>query len=169
MPKILNIPVDIKTAISDCLDDLITLMGQTIVLQYPPKKGFCPNCLFSGIDNRSTNRYKSGGPMPFQVGTCPLCNGTGYRDEAQSEAIQVLVAWTPKNFFIQPTNIALPDCDIQTKGYVSDVPKIMRCVEMKVMGLDGYVHQRFTRTGEPNDINNIVQGRFAVTKWKRLG
>lgn len=38
----------------------------------------CPNCLYDSLTNRSSGRYKLGGPLSFVTGQiCPYCSGAG--------------------------------------------------------------------------------------------
>lgn len=169
MGKIFTITPGIRQIASDAIDDLINQLGKPCRLVYPPIYTACPNCVFDPIGNKSSNRYKHGGPVPFQFGNCPMCNGAGREATFPTEVVTLLCAWTPKQWFILPENLRMPDGDLQTKGYISDLPKIKRAVEMDMeISQEAYGHWRFKLASDPIDAGNIIQGRYCVCLWKRI-
>lgn len=169
MGKIFTITDDIRNIASKAIDDLIDQLGKRCRLVYPPTYTLCPNCIFDSIGNKSSNHYKHGGPVSFDSGICPMCNGVGREATFPTEIINLLCAWTPKEWFILPENLRIPDGDLQTKGYLADLPKIKRCVEMVMeVANEAYGHWRFKLAGDPIEPGNIVQGRYCVCLWKRI-
>lgn len=172
MGKIFTLTDDIKQIARDAIDDLIDELGKDCTLLYPPKTVHCANCVFDPIGKKSSGRYLTGGPVFFPVGSlCPLCNGAGTRAEQVSEVVRFLCAWTPQDFYMPvPRGITVPEGRIQTKGYMTDFPKVMQCVEMIVENpLEPVLRARFKLVGEPVDRSNIIQGRYFVARWERAG
>lgn len=67
-------------------------------LYYAPKIEVCPNCIvdtFGGSYN-STGEYKTGGPIPFDTGVCPYCDGRGTKEVEVYNSITARVYFSPQ-------------------------------------------------------------------------
>jgi hypothetical protein len=172
MAKIFSLTDDIKQIAEFAIDDLIDQLGKTCKLVYAASPSPCPNCIFDPIGNKSSNTWISGGPIPFENGsTCPHCDGTGLHFTTVTKDIKVLVANSPKDFFQKmPANIQIPAGTIQTKGYMKDLPDVLQTRKM-IFQLDvqGLVKYTYELSGEPIDQGNIVQGKYWVANWVRVG
>lgn len=171
MPPLFTLTTEIISIAQQAVTDLINNLGKDCTLYYPSRSSPCPNCL-PGPGNRPTVRWRTGGPIPFQDGSlCPMCNGKNQLFEDQSEKITMLCAWTPKEWFLKPSsNVRIPDNQIQTKGFIGDLPKVARADSMVVESAIGaYKHYRFKLASEPIDPSNIVQVKFFVATWERAG
>jgi hypothetical protein len=169
--RIFELSDDIRQIAEDAISDLIDQLGKDCRLVYPPSMRNCDNCTPDTIGRKSTNRYRDGGPMPFSVGTCPMCNGTSKVATENSEVIRLLCDWSPSQYTIaKPGNIRIPDGYVETKGYVKDLPKVKKCQEMILQtDIEPYCRYKYTLAGEPVDSGNIVQGKFFVCLWRRSG
>ena len=100
-------------------------LAQTCQLIYPiTKNSVCPNCIFSPRQKRSSNIYKSGGPVPFEIHTtCPWCGGEGRSSRGVKENIKLRVYWTQKDWIISGP-VENPDSVVMIIGYMTDLPKI---------------------------------------------
>lgn len=171
MAPLFTLTSDIISIAQQAVTDLINNLGKDCTLYYPARPYPCSNCL-PGPGNRPSVRWRTGGPMPFQDGTlCPMCNGKNQLFEEKTEVITMLCAWTPKEWFLKPPpNVRVPDNQIQTKGFIADMPKVLKADSMVVEAAVGpYKHYRFKLSGEPIDPSNIVQGQFFVATWDRAG
>lgn len=173
MGKIFTLSNDVKAIAQQAIDDLIDQLGKDCRLIYPPRMVPCANCVFDPVGKKSSNHWLNGGPVPFPGGTaCPLCDGKGLRAEEVFETVRLLVAWNPKNWFIKqmPPNLQVADGVIQTKGFLSDAPKMLQAREMIVeTPIEAFRRYRFVLAGEPVDASNIIQGRYVVMSWRRQG
>lgn len=171
MGKIFTITNDIRQIASDAIDDLINQLGKPCRLYYPPKIVNCPNCTPDTIGHKSLTIYKSGGPVPFSFGACPICQGSQQqRFDVQTEIVTLLCAISPKDWFIKMPNIRVPDGMMQTKGYLRDAPKIQRCENMVVeTQIEGYKRMIWQLQSDIFDVGNIIQGRYFVALWRRSG
>jgi RNA polymerase subunit RPABC4/transcription elongation factor Spt4 len=171
MGKIFTLTDDIKQIASDAIDDLIDQLGKDCRLIYPDKVSDCPNCIFNPVTQKSSNKYQSGGPFPFQDGTiCPVCHGNGRLQSEQTETIKMLCSWNPRQWIILPGNINVPNSMVQTKGYLTDLPKVLRSRKMVLqIPIEPYNKYQFELQGEPIDQGNIIQGRYFIAVWKRSG
>lgn len=162
-----------KSIVRDALDDLITEFGKVCRLVYPGKMTACGNCTYDNIGKKSSNHWRSGGPIPFAHGTtCPLCAGVGRHYSEVTEDITLLCEWDQKKFVspIPGLDIRSPYSLLQTKGFLSDIPKVMRADHLILqVPIEGLVRKRFRRLGEPGDASNIVQGRYFVCLWEQSG
>lgn len=168
MARIFEITSDIVNTMRDAVDDMIDQFGKQCRLVYPPAFSACVNCVYDPIGQKSSNRYLHGGPIPFDVGNCPMCNGNGQRADTVTENITMILYWNPKDWVKVAPNVRLPDGALQTKGYATDIPKIKRCIEMVAqVPMEGYMHMRYRLLGEPFDPYNIVPNRYFVANWER--
>lgn len=171
MGRIFTLTEDIRQIAKDAIDDLIDQLGKNCRLIYPSVETDCPNCIYDPTTNRSSGRYQAAGPRPFPNGTiCPVCRGAGKLSADSSEVIKMLCQWNPRNYQQLPGNIQVPNSVLQTKGYLTDMPKVMRSRKM-VLEIDIEQYNRFTFElwGEPIDQGNIIQGRYFIALWKRVG
>lgn len=171
MGKIFTLTADIKAIASDAIDDLIDQLGKQCRLIYSAVKTDCPNCLLDVQSNKSTGLYKSGGPRPFPArGICPVCRGAGKIDSTSTDSVTMLCTWNPRDFYKYVGNVELPHSFVQTKGYMKDLPKILRARRMVLeVPIEPYIRYTFELSGEPIDPGNIIQGRYFLALWKRMG
>jgi hypothetical protein len=162
----------VKPTVRQALDDLITELGKACRLVYPPRWVPCGDCIFDAVGNKSSNIWRTGGPVPFGAGTtCPLCNGAGKSSQEVSEVVTMLCAWDPRDFYVPVPRLDLrvPNGFIQTKGYLTDAPKMSRADHaIFELPLENSLRQTFKLAGEPVDVSNIIQGRYCVATWKRV-
>jgi len=161
----LKIPADVFKL----LNEAILLFNKTVTLVYPEKKDKCPNCLQNTIGGRSVNFYKDGGPIPFQRGSlCPYCGGEGFKYTESTEAVEMRVYYSRKEFVDVGFQGDIPDQAIQTVCYMDDYEKITKAKEILV-DVGKYNKTRFKRINEP-----FVQGfkqnptQYMVIFWERV-
>jgi hypothetical protein len=108
-------------------DDFINSnFGVNCTLLYPAKDVECENCIVDTINRCSTNQYNGTGPYPFTFGICPYCEGNGYKSEQPTENIKMRVYFTPKSWVKISIPVNIPDGSIQTIGFMSDLPKVLK-------------------------------------------
>lgn len=172
MANIFTIDAAIKSIIQGALDDIITNLGKNCLLVYPPKMLPCDNCVSNPIGNLPSNRWRTGGPIHFGVGSlCPMCDGQGMRAEELTEAILLLCEWDPKKFIkpFQGLDIRIPNGLLQTKGYLVDMPKILRCDHLVFQtDVAGMSHFKYKLYDDPGDRSNIIQNRYFIATWERV-
>lgn len=137
-----------------------------VTLIYETNNADCPNCYYDALNNKSSGKYKSGGPKSFPLGAiCPVCKGSGKLASEVKEVIQMLIEWNVQKFDlpVPATNIIQPKTFVQTTGLFSDMDKPRRT---KRMSYGGY---NFFLVGEPVDTYNITPGEYFVCIWKREG
>lgn len=166
-----TLSADVIGIAQQAVTDLVNNLGKDCTLYYPPRAMPCTNCV-PGPGNAPSVRWRSGGPTPFPDGSlCPLCNGKNQLFEEITEPIKMLCAWSPKDWYVPAArNVQVPEGRIQTKGFMADLPKVLRAQQMVVeSALTPYLKCRFRLAGEPIDPSNIVQGQFFVALWDRAG
>lgn len=171
MAKYIEYSTEAREVVQDVLDELIVAHGKSCKLVYPPKFISCSNCLPDPIGNKSSNRWLTGGPMPFPAGsTCPMCNGAYKVATENSETITMVIYWNPSDWLWLPGNIRVADGMVQTRGMLSDLPKIKSCNEAVFQtNIQPYTTYRFRLNGDVVDYANIVQDRYFLAFWKRVG
>lgn len=109
--------------------------GTVCTLIYPEKWTECDNCYIDLHTQRSSNVYKSGGPLSFPSNTlCPRCNGVGRFANPVTENIRVRSYPTVKSWAEIGITIANPDGVIVCIGYMTDLPKVKRTSKMSIGG-----------------------------------
>lgn len=171
MGKLFEIPEDVLETAQDGFDDILDQLGKSCKLIYPAKFIECTNCIYDPIGKKSSNRWRTGGPMPFHAGACPQCNTQGRIATENSETITMTINWTPGRHNVPLTNVRVPiGYVIQTRGYMTDYPKIKQCEDMIILGeVEPYGHFKFKLDGEPTDPFQFVPGRYFIANWKRVG
>lgn len=158
---------------ADAIDDMIAVWGKQCQLIFPQTgQVFCPNCVWDSMTRRSSNVYKSGGPVPFgQGGFCPVCGGKGVMPPpAKTKTITMIVRWNPGEFLILPGEIEVPYSVCETEGHIADWPSVQQARVMMIeTPISGLMRQRFELSGEPIDANSISQGQTFSCHWKRSG
>lgn len=171
MGKIFTITEDIRTIAQNAIDDIIDQLGKDCLLLYPSVRTDCPNCIFDPTTQRSSGVFKTGGPRPFPRGMiCPVCHGTGNLGNEATEPVRMLCQWNPKQFTLEAGNIQVPNSVVETKGYLSDLPKILASRKMLLqIPIEPFMRYHFELWGEPIDRGNIIQNRYFYALWKRVG
>lgn len=176
MGKVFSIDNDTKQIVQDVLDDLLVEgsqggFGKRCLLVYPPRAVPCSNCLPDPVTGKKRFTYRTGGPVPFPNGmACPLCNADGMRHEEASEEIVLKLTWEPKFFTLPIKNLDLsvPNSVVETKGYLSDLPKLLRVDHLVAdLPIAPFIRQKFRLHGEPGVPGNIVQARYVQAVWVR--
>lgn len=154
--------------------------GKICLLEYPQIDSECPNCYFDLQTKRSTNIYKTGGPIPFEnYTTCPHCGGAGRSSVAPTtDSIRFRVYWKPGNWLDMSRGsqdstsnplISSPEADCRIIGYMTDLPKVERAAFILVQsGLQTTRRWRCVREGEARP-HGFRGNRYFQQPLKRVG
>ena len=172
MSDIFHINSGLSNLLKSGFDTLINQLGTNCLVYYPPIWEHCDSCVYDPIGNKSSNRYKTGGPVPFQTGNvCPSCNGVGKRSKETFETIKFLTAYDPKNFFYPMPNldIRIPYGFIQLEGHLSNLSKIRRAEYIVIHSdIKAIAEGRYKLHSEAFDDNNIIQGRYFFCTMEKI-
>jgi hypothetical protein len=172
MAYLFSIDQEIRTVAEQAITDLIDQLGKTCLLVYPPTWEPCANCLYDEIGQKSSNHWRTGGPLPFPNGSvCPSCNGQGLHAREITKSIKLLVSTVPARFLQNmPTRYQVPDGVITTKGMMADLADVLQTRKIIVQSdLSNALRLTYEMYGEPVDTNNIAQGKFWTATWTRIG
>jgi hypothetical protein len=154
-------------------NELVSAQLESVVkLYYPEKREECANCTLDtfGSVSRSVSIYKLGGPMPFDDGMpCPYCDGKGYKQVEQSEAIKGRIYSINKNFN-NKSNINIADGDITLITRIEYVPNILRAKYIvPIQGMESLVLERYYLSGQPEVTGfKINPVRYVTSRWNKL-
>ncbi|NDA29456.1 MAG: hypothetical protein EBZ12_03250, partial [Alphaproteobacteria bacterium] len=82
--------------------------------------------------------------------------------------IKLKVYWDAKQWVGITDNIKLPNGDIQTIGFMSDLPKVLNAKQLIVhKDIKEYKEMRFERVGEHIPLG-LRQNRYFACFWKRV-
>lgn len=163
---------------NDAIDALLyddSCVRTCTVIYEGSKVQACTNCNYDPIGRKSSNKWKSGGPLPFPNGTlCPQCGGTGKKMSQSTEDIDLMVIWD-SNGWLQGTgsgkNTHTANTGaqtIQTLCASTLFPKITRANELLVdSGIQGYVKLRYRRMGDPEPCG-FGSSRYILTTWEKV-
>lgn len=127
------------------------------------KKDVCPNCIFDSQTNKSSNKYRLGGPVPFDSNrVCPYCHGIGfYGQENTEEDLYLAVIWDSKKWLNLSTNIKYPDNTIQTMCHHSLLSKIKSANYLVIK------NQKYQMYGKPHYIG-LGDNNYIAIYWEQI-
>lgn len=169
MAKIFEITNNIKKIAADAIEDLYSQLAKGVRLYYPPQNVPCSNCA-GGFGNKPDSSFTHGAPTNLTNINCSFCGGVGYKSVAQTEEINLKLNFNLKSFKDQiPQNVQVPDGILQAKGFIEDIPKILKAEYMVAQTtFEPYIQQTYKLWIPPTDTSNIAQNRFFVSYWKRI-
>ena len=124
-------------------------IGRDCTVVYPPKRTSCVNCIVKPIGANTTNVYRHGGPMPFSFGNCPLCGGNGYKEVEYTTTVRLRVYWSRQDWLRIASSLVVEDADVMIIGYMADLPKVNRAIELRLADGNNEAEYRATLTGKP--------------------
>lgn len=132
------------------------------------KKNICINCIFDNNLKKSSNKYKSNGPVPFTDGMiCPYCNGIGFYGESTSEEIYLAILWDNKKWVKPPINIVDPDNYIQTICGIDYLYKIKQAKDLTVILSDILSNPIYELAQDPTPAG-LGDNKYLFCTWKKV-
>lgn len=163
---------DLKNLYKNMIDELI----RSNSLSLPCKLIYdtsifteCANCEIDPISHKSSNVYKSGGPLSFADGQiCPYCRGLGGSYTESSETLDMLVLFDYKYWFNFNSKIHNPDGLVQTICKLGDFSKISKCNKLIIdTNIQNYTESLFQRNSEPQPAG-FGESSYLFTFWKKI-
>ena len=166
----------IQQIAADAFDTLILQFGKPCRLIYPAMMVPCPQgCPTPVGAKQATDVWRTGGmTKPGNISTCAVCGGTGQITKEQTEEITLLCDFDVKPWnrlqVPQEVDFRVPGGFCQTKGFLTDMPKVLRC-QSAVLNTKAEPYLRYTYKllSEPIENYKIVQGRYFQALWQRAG
>jgi hypothetical protein len=140
-------------------------IGKACTLIYPPIRIDCSNCVINHFGGISTNVYRHGGPAPFN-GKCPLCGGSGRREEETTGSIRLRIYHSRRDW-IKVNNLNIPDATVQVIGYATDLPNLLRANEVRLISEQNVLDQRYQLAGAPF-LHGFGHNRYFIAHLKRV-
>lgn len=127
----------------------------------------CPNCIYDPGLKKSSNKYKSGGPIPFTLGQlCPYCYGAGWSGEETKETVYFAIISDNKKWINPPINIGVADNMVQVICSKSYYDKIRQCKDMTVIIGDGD-NPKYNLYGDPTPAG-LGDNNYIISMWKNV-
>lgn len=164
----MDIPQEVLDLYYQTVDDFNDKnFGVNCKLFYPEKRVDCPNCIFDVFQKKSSGKYQSGGPEPFDTGVCPYCNDIGYQAVEDTDTIKMRVYFDKKAFLKVGVPLNVQDGSVMTIGKIVDLPKIIRCTGA-ILNTDvaGYKTYKYELKGEPI-LHGIKKDHYFIAIWQR--
>ena len=149
------------------MNDMIdSYFGVNCKLYFGTTKSVCINCNFNPITKKSSNTYKTGGPIVFNGSICPYCDGEGYTSLETTETIKLRVYPNRKNWLKIAIPSAVKENAVLTIGHLRDMSKC-RTAKFCQMNTDlgGHIIYNFQLAGEP--IPHGLDKKFFIAFWNR--
>lgn len=165
----LQIPDGVRQAFGSAVDSIITnINGRPCKLFYPPMQVPCPNSV-NNQGNIANDEWVTGAPNWVHCQQlCPLCNGNNFIMQEQTTFITMVVWHKPSQFNAAfPADNRYVDGVIQTKGFTSDLSKVLNCARMETYLDSGMDHYSFKMYGEPISPGKIIKSRYFYCLWMR--
>lgn len=129
----------------------------------------CPNCVYDSVNQRSSNRYQSGGPIAFTFGVCPYCHGIGKVPSEQISTISLAPIYDYKHWVPGlAANVQSPYGFVQTLSLFNTYDDLKEAKEIIIdTSINSQVKARFERYQEPQPCG-LGSSSFIMTLWKRI-
>ena len=164
--------LDLQGLFNQQMSLLLSSSGLTTKCQFNfgvSKKNICSNCIYDPNLKKSSNKYKTGGPVPFGSGKiCPYCNGIGFYGETNTEDAHLAIIWDYKKWINPPTNIATFDGMIQTISDKKLLFSIRQCKDMTVIVNPDLSNPTFVLYSEPN-FAGLGDNNYIFCMWQKTG
>ena len=125
------------------------VIGRSCTVIFPPKRTACSNCIVRPVGTSSTNIYRHGGPAPFTFGKCGLCGGNGYKETEITDTVRLRIYWNRADW-IKVGNINIDNADVMIIGFISDLSKILKSIEILLVKDQTESTYRAKLIGKPN-------------------
>jgi len=157
-----------NNAISSLLENSALTVACTLYFGVT-KYDNCSNCIYDPIGRKSSNRFVTGGPVPFRNGgICPVCSGAGKKAIITTEDLNLAVVYDYRDFLGVKTPVNVPDGLIQTIAKKEITPKLLRAKELQTStDIKNYSDARFERISEPQPAG-FGNNEFVFCNWKRI-
>lgn len=127
----------------------------------------CPNCIYDPGLKKSSNKYKTGGPVPFALGQmCPYCYGVGWSGEEKTETVYLAVIADNKKWINPPPDIAIKDNMIQTICNKIYYDKLRQCKDMTLVYGSGD-NPKFNLYNDPTPAG-LGDSNYIISMWKQI-
>lgn len=132
------------------------------------KKNICPNCIYDPALKKSSNKYKNGGPVPFDLGQlCPYCYGAGFSGEEKTETVYLAIIADNKKWINPPANIAIPDNMIQTICNKTYYSSLKQCKDMTVIYDELGDNPKYSLYNDPTHVG-LGDNNYIIAIWKNI-
>jgi hypothetical protein len=156
-------------------DDMENTFSSVCKIIYKTTETICPNCIINPRTGESMNRYKTGGPIPFDAGEiCPVCEGRGrVQDTSLSDLINMTIDWRPKPWMNlgQSNNsdqiVRIPSGTVTATGFSKDIPKILRADYVLLDIENQYITNKYKLSGDPYMFGSITNRRYFFSVWEK--
>jgi hypothetical protein len=158
--------------------DMINALLEDTALTVPCKLVFentklqdCPNCIYDSISRKSSNRYNTGGPIPFIDGQiCPYCVGVGSLSFSNEEELYLGII-KPAFFGMAPLELESVNfvdgkiqslCSIQYYAKIKNASHVIIDTNITDLSLNKYIRYR-----DPIPMG-FGDNSFIVTTWQSV-
>ncbi len=175
-----SIPQEIFDTYTSVCDHLLenNQFSRICTVYYPPIKEPCANCVNNFGGGHSSNVYQHGGPAPANNSVCSYCGGNGFREKEVTDTLRLRIYWNKKDwittastfgggkFSLSDDSMVIGGSIAQIIGYASDLPKIIRMRDIKIISEQKKIDHRYVLMAEPF-LHGFGKNRYFVAFIKR--
>lgn len=167
---------DMKTLFTNMIDSLLEENALTLncrLIYGGSAITVCPNCVYDPLSGKSSNRYKSGGPVNFPNGQpCPVCTGIGRISTDTDEELSLMVIYNSLDWIKMSGNSKTAQTGESftlTFSKLSTYSQIKQAKEIIIdTAIETTVVNRYVRVGLP-EIYGFGASSYVLTKWRIAG
>jgi hypothetical protein len=154
------------------IDLLLADNGLTTLCEFnfgTSKNNICINCIYDPILKKSSNKYKTGGPVPFDLGKiCPYCNGIGFYGLETKEQVYLAIIWDNKKWINPPLDIKNSDNFIQTICDKKLFYTIKKCKSMTIIYNNNNSNPIYSLYRDPTPAG-LGDNNYLFSFWQKTG
>lgn len=170
----ITIPSNLSQTVAQAMDTLLLPksqggLGERCVIFYPPIPSAVLNPVLTPAGGKTLDLYPDMTNFPIQDNqNDPMEFGQDFIQVESTEVIYLTILWAPTSFNTKffPGN-RYPDGTILTRGYVTDLQKVINCDYMEIFQEQGFDHFRFKLQGEPTVPDQLTNARYFYAYWAR--
>jgi hypothetical protein len=167
---------EMKTLYTNMIDALLEATALTLncrLIYGGTKLTICPNCVYDPMSGKSSNRYKTGGPVSFPKGQqCPVCAGVGSIPTDTDEELSLMVIYDSLEWQKMGGNNRTAQTGKEYTLTFSKLNTYTQLKQAKEIIIDTTTEEtvvnRFVRVGLP-EIYGFGASSYVMVKWERNG
>lgn len=163
-------PPGVQLQIQTALDAVMNnIEGRNCVLYFPPTLVQISGTSSTGSD-LSSNVWAGGSPLPLhsQQNFSPYADSSSFMEVENTGVVTMIIYPNPQRFKdMFPAGWRKEAGSIVTRGYMSDLQKVLNCIKMQTYIEAGTKHYNYKLAGDPVMPGTIIPTRYWYGLWDR--
>lgn len=171
----ITLPPGVQASIQNVLDSIMNnIEGRSCTLFFPPTPIPISGNQSMGTPigtDISSNVWSAGMPLPInsQQSFGTYAGGNNIAQIEQTGSITMVIYPNPNKFNdVFPIGERHEEGLIITRGYASDLQKVLNCTRMQTFIEVGMDHYQYKLAGEPVFMGTLIPSRYFYALWEQL-